>query len=286
MDSLIFGFQGQLGNALSARLPDATTVDRATCDITRDDQVDALVAASQPGIIFNAAAYNLVDSAEQERDLALAVNGVAPGRIAAAARRVDARFVHFSTDYVFGEHHTDPIDESYPPAPLSAYGRSKWLGELLALQNNTKTFVIRSTALYSHRRKNFVRTMIEHAVAGKRLTVVNDQFVSPTWVESLADVTLEVAKSDVFGVYHATSQGGCSWFEFANRLFEILGMNADLHPVDQAAWGAAARRPSYSVLDDAMLRAGRFDRIGRWDDELERFLALHGAALVEEASVK
>lgn len=284
MDDLIFGFHGQLGHALTQRLPDATAVDHAGCDITSDIQVDTVLSSYTPSRVFNAAAFNFVDRAEEERDLAFAVNGAAPGRLAAAARRVCATFVHFSTDYVFGDGHSEPIDESQTPQPLSVYGRSKLLGEQLALQNNTQTFVIRTTGLYSHRRRNFVRTMIQRAVHGEKLTVVSDQYVSPTWVESVADVALRLVDTDVYGVYHVVAQGACSWFEYAGRIFEILDLNADLHPTDQAAWRAAARRPAYSALDDAMLRAVHLERIGAWDDELARFLAVHGAALIEEAS--
>jgi dTDP-4-dehydrorhamnose reductase len=282
MNALIFGYQGQLGNALHERLEGATGVDRTSCDVTDDAAVRTVVDGAVPDIVFNATAYNRVDDAERQFDQALAVNGVAAGRIAAASHDVGATCVHFSTDYVFGDGFADPIDESRETHPVSAYGRSKLTGERLVLQNNTRAYVIRTTGVYSHRRNNFVRTMIAAALAGKELTVVNDQFVSPTWVEPLADTALEIARTEIFGVYHATSQGGCSWFEFASRIFEILDIDAELHATTQEEWDAAARRPSFSVLDDAMIRATGIRRMKRWDDMLEEFLAQHGDALIEE----
>ena len=283
MDTVIFGAQGQLGHALAARLPDARAVGRAMCDVTNAAQISAVLSGGAR-VVYNATAYNHVDKAEHQADEAFAINGFAPGRLAAAARAVSSRFVHYSTDYVFGDGHLMPIDETQQPAPLSVYGRSKLHGELLARQNNPDTLVIRTTGLYSHHRHNFVKTMINLAVSGRRMTVVSDQRVSPTWAESLADTSVELAEADVVGVYHVTAQGECSWFQLAGRIMEILGITGDLHPVDQVTWGAAARRPAYSALDDAMLRATGIARLGRWDDELERFLHKHGAALLEEAS--
>lgn len=284
MNTLIFGYRGQLGHALHERLPDAAGVDRAGCDVTDDDAVRAVLDGAAADVVFNATAYNNVDDAEREFDEALAVNGVAPGRIASACRDIGAALVHFSTDYVFGDGFADPIDESRETHPLSAYGRSKLTGERLAMQNNTRTTVIRTTGVYSHRRRNFVKSMIAAALAEKRLELVNDQFVSPTWVEPLADTALEISGTGISGLYHATSRGACSWYEFAGRIFEILQIDADLHPTDQESWGAAARRPSYSVLDDAMIRATGIARMGRWDDMLERFLSEHGDAMIKELS--
>lgn len=282
MHTLIIGNQGQLGWALSERLPEANGVDLDDCDITNPGDVSSVMNDLEPARVFNVAAYNGVDAAEQEYEEALRVNGIAPGRIAAACRSIGARFVHFSTDYVFGDGFTDPIDESQQPDPLSKYGRSKLIGEKMALQNNPRTFVIRTTGLYSHRRHNFIRTMVKHALAGTELNVVNDQFVSPTWVEPLAHVSTELSETDCFGVYHVTAQGACTWYDLAGRTFEILGINAKLHPSDQDSWGAPARRPQYSALDDALLRAVGIERLDRWDDMLEKFLREHGSGLMAE----
>lgn len=285
MDTLIIGNRGQLGRALQGQLSEGDTVgvDLEECDATNSKEVAATFEEVDPRLVFNTCAYNAVDRAETDWETALAVNGLAPGRIAARCRERDAVFVHYSTDYVFGDGYTDPIDESRSPSPLSRYGRSKLLGERLALQNNARTFVVRTTGLYSAQGQNFVRTMIKHALAGTELNVVNDQFVSPTWVEPLATASIELASLDVYGIYHITAQGGCSWYELAGRTFEILGLDADLHSTTSEEYGSPARRPPYSVLDDALLRAVGLERLERWDDMLERFLRRHGDELIEQA---
>lgn len=284
MNTLVIGANGQLGHELVQQQPSAEGVVRDECDVTIPPDVRTVLTSRSPSLVINATAYNAVDDAESNRDLAFAINALAPGRLASECRDISADFMHFSTDYVFGHGFADPIDETQTPAPLSVYGATKLHGERLALQNNPRTYIVRTTGLYSHRRSNFVKTMIRHAVRGNKLTVVSDQFVSPTWVRSLATVSIAIARSPVHGVYHVTSQGSCSWYELAARIFEILDIQADLHPIDQDSWGAAAARPSYSALDDAMLRAAGIVRVGRWDDELERFLNEYGRALIDEAS--
>ncbi len=283
---VVFGAEGQLGWQLAeqARAQGAAVValGRAQADVTDPAQVRAALEEHQPDVVFNGAAYNAVDRAEEDADAAMRLNGLAPGHIAAACRQSGAAFMHFSTDYVFGHGHTSPIDESYEPAPLSVYGRSKRLGEVMALQNNPRTFVVRCCGLYSARRRNFVRTMIHHALKGTSLTVVSDQIVSPTWVEPLAGVALALSQTETFGVYHAVAHGQCSWYEYASRIFELLELDADLSPVAQADWGAPAPRPAYSSLQNRLLGSLELDAMEPWDVALERFLATHGEAIVEQ----
>ncbi len=261
-------------------LPDADRrgVDIDDCDVTDPDAVRTLFGEGTPSVVYNTAAYNAVDGAETDYEAALALNGVAPGRLAAAARKVGATFVTYSTDYVFGDGHANPIDESQDPAPLSRYGRSKVVGERSALQNNPRTIVVRTTGLYSAVGKNFVKTMVNLGRAGKRLTVVSDQYVSPTWVDPLARASVDLVEHDVAGVYHFTAEGACSWHELAGRIFEILDIPADLHPTTADEWGAAARRPAFSALDSSLVRAlGIVPQ--RWDDMLETFLERHRESL-------
>lgn len=286
MKYMVFGAQGQLGHRLVTELAAAgeevVGLGRAEVDVTSRDQVAGALAEHAPDVAFNGAAYNAVDQAESDVDAAMRLNAYAPGVLAAACRDAGAAFVHFSTDYVFGGGHSAPIDESHQPAPLSAYGRSKLLGERAALANNPRAYVVRCCGLYSARRRNFVRTMIHHALKGTPLRVVSDQYVSPTWVAPLARVSIELAKTDLFGTYHAVSHGECSWFEYAGAIFEELGLDADLSPVLQADWGAAAPRPSYSSLDNMMLRQLGLDGFVGWREDLSAFLADHGERIIAQ----
>ena len=283
---LILGADGQLGSELCAR-HDAlglsfVAADHVDCNIESDESVRAFFQAhSDAGLVYNAAAFTAVDAAESTPEKAYAVNAEGAARVAAAAREIGASLVHFSTDFVFGEGHSSPLTESAIPAPLSVYGASKLAGERLALQNNPATMVLRTSGLYSHHGNNFVRSIARYAREKGHLKVVADQVVTPTSAESLARTAMELATAPLFlgGVYHATAHGECSWFEFASKIVELLGIDATLEPTTAAEWGAAARRPSYSVLDNHRLRLRGFDHFRPWEEELRDFLQSHGADL-------
>jgi dTDP-4-dehydrorhamnose reductase len=292
---LILGARGQLGFEMALQLrellPDAAihALGREHCDITDTAQLDTVFSAHAPSLVINGAAYNAVDQAEDDRDGAIKLNALAPAHMAHLSALHRATFLHFSTDYVFGHGHDTPIDESFTPAPLSAYGRSKRLGEQLALQNNPgRTFVVRCCGLYGERRANFVRTMIRCALQGRALNVVSDQFISPTWVRPLAKACVALLKTDAapHGIYHAVAQGQCSWFEYAAAIFEQLDLDADLSPVNQSDWGAKAPRPTYSVLDNAMLRLIGIEDLPEWRASLNAFLDEYGAQIIAEERAK
>jgi dTDP-4-dehydrorhamnose reductase len=287
---LILGANGQLGHALvqsyTARGALVSGLTRQQCDVADPRAVRDAMRTHAPDLVFNATAYNLVDQAEQEPDVAHRLNALIPAQIARAAAQHHARFIHYSTDYVFGDGHTLPIDESCNPEPLSAYGRSKRLGELLVHQNHPDALVIRCCGLYSERRANFIRTMIRVALAGKPLKVVSDQLVAPTWVAPLAEVSVRLAAQELSGTFHAVAHGQTSWYEYAAAIFRILQLDADLTPVLQADWGAPAPRPVYSVLDNMMLRMLDLDTFEPWDVALSRFLSLHGPTIVAEERAK
>ena len=286
--ALVFGAEGQLGHAIFEELErrdiEAIALGRKDVDIQDAQQVRHALATHKPSVVFNGAAYNAVDKAEKEEERALKLNALAPGIIAAACFERGASLMHFSTDYVFGDGFDQPINEGHAPSPLSAYARSKRLGEVLALQNNPRTYVVRCCGLYDHRRHNFIRTMLRHGLQNKPLRVVDDQYVSPTWVEPLAKVCVNLIEhgNQVYGVCHAVSHGSCSWYKYAKKIFEVLNLELDLQPTSQASWGAAARRPAYSVLENTMLKLHGLDTLDRWDRMLTEFLQRHGQALIAQ----
>ncbi len=275
MSIVVFGRDGQLGwelcRVLEARGRQVVGLSRADCDVTEPGMVDAVLSGYSPRLVVNCTAYNAVDAAEEDVAGATALNVVAVGAMAAAAQDWGAKFVTVSTDYVFGEGYSEPIPETEPANPLSVYGESKLEGERLALRQCEQAYVVRTTGLYSHRRHNFVKTMLKHGRAGTALKVVDDQFVAPTWVAPLARVLERLPEMGPPGVYHAVSHGGTSWYEYAQKIFEVFGVDADVSGIDQESWGAAAKRPSYSVLDNAKLRALGLDLFEPWDEALERF---------------
>jgi dTDP-4-dehydrorhamnose reductase len=216
-------------------------------------------------VVVNCAAYNFVDRAEQELDSAFAVNAWAVRSLGQWCGQHDRVLVHFSTDHVFGLDATrnTPWLESDPPGPVSVYGLSKLTGEYFARALCPRHLVIRTCGLYGHhgsggKGTNFVETMLRVAGQGRPLRVVADQMCTPS-------ATREVARSSVAlleallstrtaGVFHLTNEGQCSWYEFAAAIFELAGLPADLTPISSAAYGAAARRPAYSVLANTAAR--------------------------------
>lgn len=287
MKYLIFGANGQLGSELRAQLNawqsegkniHYTATDVDGCDITDADSVAAFFEQHRDAeVVLNAAAYTAVDDAENHPRKAMEVNGLGPGFLAAAARTHQMKMVHISTDFVFGNGHTEPIDEMERPHPLSVYGRTKLAGERLALQNNPATAVIRTSGLYSQWGGNFVETIARYAREGKKLKVIDDQYVSPTPVRPVAQVALKLSKNSHFvgGIYHATAQGKCSWYEFASAIVDVLGFDAAIDATTAEEWGAPAQRPEYSVLDNQRLRVMSLDSFTHWREHLKTFLDEH-----------
>ena len=284
---VVIASQGQLGSLLlrhlRARGEEAVGVDRDICDLSCPASIQRLFQRFPAvEVIFNAGAFTAVDLAEERRREAFRVNALGPAYLASRCRARGVKLVHFSTDYVFGEGHREPIAEEVEPMPLSVYGRSKLLGEQLAMQYHPEVVILRTCGLYSAHRPNFVRTLVKAALEGRELNVVDDQRVAPTSADALAQLAIEIARTEESGLFHATASGECSWYEFAGVIFKELGMEVSLKPVDSTQWKASARRPEYSVLDNSLLREAGLDTLRKWDVELREFLSRHGKEIVEE----
>jgi len=281
---LLVGASGQLGTDLARVFagPELIALAREALDVTDPDAVDAAVSAHAPAVVLNATAFNRVDDAESDPGPAFAVNAVAVHHLARAATRAGARLVHFSTDYVFGGAGPGPFAEDAPAAPVNAYGVSKLAGEHLVRSAGAQHLVVRTSGLYGlsgSRGKggNFVETMLRLAREGRPLRVVQDQVLTPTYTADLADAVRRLlGAGPPGGVYHLTSAGACSWFEFAQRIFSLAGLTTDLQPTTSEAFGAPARRPANSVLLNT-----RFDGLGLtplrpWSDALRAYLLAKG----------
>ena len=208
---------------------------------------------------------------------AFQVNAFAVRGLAQACRHFGAALVHFSTDYVFAGEKTEPYVETDRPAPLSVYGASKLAGEYLVSATLSKHFLIRTCGLYGlggSRSKggNFVETMLRLADQGKPLRVVDDQVVTPTYTMDLARKVNQLIESEAYGLYHITNRGSCSWFQFAQAIFELSKIEGNLQPVSSAAFRAPARRPAYSVLRNLRLESLGLDEMPDWREGLVRYL--------------
>ena len=286
---LILGANGQLGTELERSFADAGEViarARETVDLSRPDQLRAVVRQTAPQLILNAAAYTAVDRAESEPDLARAINAHAPAVLAEEALRANALFFHYSTDYVFDGSKTTPWLETDAPHPLNIYGQTKLEGEQAIQQIGGRAFVFRTSWVYGPHGKNFLLTMLRLGSDRKQLRVVDDQIGSPTSSIQLAEATRRVADrilsgaapAESAGVYHMTCSGSTSWCGFARAIFQqaerVLHMPApEVIPIPTTEFPTPARRPAYSVLDCEKLFQNFGVRLAPWQSALEDAMA-------------
>lgn len=232
-----------------------------------------LLEERKPTIVINCAAYTAVDSAEREQAAANRVNGEAVRILAKATAQVGMPLVTFSTDYVFDGNTARPYVESDPPAPINAYGRSKLLGERLALGVNLETLVIRTSWLISSTHPNFVSKILDRAKAGK-VRVVADQFGCPTAAKDLAVGTLQAIRANARGILHMTNTGVTSWFELAREAVTLAGLSVDsIEPCTSEQFSAEAPRPRWSVLGSERRGELGIPPLPRWQDSLADLIA-------------
>jgi len=276
----ILGATGQLGRDLCSRLAgDVIPLSRAEMDLANTQSIGGTVAHLGAHVIVNCAAYNFVDRAESEVELAFAANAWGAGALARACLAANIKLVHFSTDYVFGldSERSTPFAETDPPGPVNTYGLSKLVGEYLVRRECPAALVIRTCGLYGAsgsggKRGNFVETMLRLAGEGRAIRVVNDQRCTPSYTVDVAEATLALLQSGASGLFHVTNGGACSWFEFAAELFRQSGVKPDLIPISSAEYGTAAPRPRFSVLSNAKRLSAASHSQRMWFDALASYL--------------
>jgi len=277
----LIGAAGQLAADLLIKLEghDVLPLTRAELDICRPETIDATLDPLDLDVVINTAAYNLVDKAETEPLAAFEVNGAGVANLARYIGKRNWRLIHFSTDYVFGQDETraTPWTEADLPGPSCIYGISKLAGEHAVLAYAPLSLVLRTCGLYGHKGSrgkggNFVETMLRLADSGKPLRIVGDQFCTPSFTHDIAEATKLLLNTDARGVLNLTNDGSCSWYEFAKTIFEIAGKKADLTSITAAEFGAAARRPAYSVLSLARLEQLGLPKMPPWRNGVERYL--------------
>jgi dTDP-4-dehydrorhamnose reductase len=276
----ILGASGQLGQAFSRILgPQAIPLTRTQADLNEPDAVRKLLIRLRPDVVLNCAAYNLVDKAETDPAAAFAVNAWGVHSLARVCQELGCVFVHYSTNYVFGldRDGRTPLAETALPGPVSVYGTSKLAGEYLVRAACSKHFVIRTCGLYGRTqpgtgKRSFVELMLHLASEGKPIRVVNDQICAPTRTDDLAAATVPLLGTGTYGLYHLTSAGECSWYEFAKKIFELANVKADLTGVSSVAFAAGAARPAYSVLANAANERLGIKPLPDWRDALTIYL--------------
>lgn len=241
-------------------------------DITSYKKVEEYIEKYKPYALINCAAYTNVDKCESDYDTAFKVNAVGARNLAVACEKFKIKLLHVSTDYVFNGKGNTPFKECDIANPQSVYGATKLLGEQYVREFCSRYFIIRTAWLYGEYGKNFVYTIMKVAKEKGHLDVVDDQRGNPTYAEDLAYHILKLVLTDEYGIYHCTGNGECSWYDFACKIVEYAGINASVSKITSDKLNRAAKRPSYSALDNMMLRCTIGDKMRNWQDALKSFI--------------
>lgn len=288
MKIMITGCHGQLGNELQSILKsmkseigpipeqyrgaEISAVDIDTLDITDTLAVTEFVKSENPDIIINCAAMTNVDGCETMQDVAYKVNAAGVRNLARAAKAVNAKFIHVSTDYVFAGNGTKPYTEWDIINPQSVYGASKALGEKYALAFNDKTFIVRTSWLYGYIGKNFVKTVRRVIRERGSITVVNDQRGNPTNANDLAHHLLLLGITEEYGIYHCTGEGECAWYEFACEIARLSGFGDAVLPCTSDEYKSPTKRPEYSSLENLGLKCSVGNFMRDWKAALKDYI--------------
>jgi dTDP-4-dehydrorhamnose reductase len=276
----IIGCNGQLGQDMvrcaAQQKFDVSCADFPAVDITNAKSVDDAVCGARPDVIMNCAAYTAVDLCETEAEKAYAINAKGVANLARAARQSGAKLVHISTDYVFDGTKKGPYVETDTPNPRSVYGKSKLAGEQELMQTFDRYFIVRIAWLFGTRGKNFLKTIQSLAkrcaTTGEPVKVVKDQIGTPTYTVHVCKQVLSLVNTDHFGLFHGTSEGWCSWFDFAKAIVSAYGITADVQPCTTVEFPRPAPRPANSVLENERLKNLGLNLMPQWEKGLQEYL--------------
>jgi dTDP-4-dehydrorhamnose reductase len=282
---LITGANGQLGNELKVVSKnfygyDFIFTDIDTLDLTSQEQASEFIKKSKPDWIINCAAYNLVDKAETEPEMAMLINSTAVKNITEVIQGTECKFIHISSDYVYNGESNVPYNEYSLTNPLSAYGRSKLAGEKQALVHQG-SMIIRTSWLYSSFGNNFVKTILKHGKEKESLRVVFDQTGTPTYAADLAGAIMSIISGVIrnqialnAGIYNYSNEGTCSWYDFAVEIVKEAGLSCRIDPVLTKDYQMAAQRPAYSVMDKSKIKDNYNLSIPHWRSSLIKCIKL------------
>jgi dTDP-4-dehydrorhamnose reductase len=256
-------------------------------DITNPAQVEEAVSRFRPEAMVNCAAFTQVDLCETEREKAAHVNTTGPKTLATSAAQHGALLVYISSDYVFDGHKplSDPYLEADPPNPLSCYGRTKLEGELAIQDTTDRHIIVRTAWLYGRHGPNFLKKILKLALSPQipELKVVNDQFGSPTWSYRLAHQLARLLEEGGQGLYHASAEGFCTWFELARHFLSSMGVDKPLKPCPSSDYPTPALRPKNSILGNSRLKEAGLNLMRPWEEDLGEFVAAFRDDLLREA---
>ena len=278
---LVTGGNGQLAQCLKDVVNhqdelDVDFQDLPDLDITNKQQLESYFSNNELDYCINCAAYTAVDLAEEQSDLAYAVNAEGPKNLAEVCKKYQVKLLHISTDFVFDGNKQTPYLETDMPNPLGVYGASKWQGERYIQEVMEEYFIIRTSWLYSEYGNNFMKTMLKLSETREEISVVSDQFGSPTYAGDLAEVLIKIVLSSSisYGIYHYSNGGIVSWYDFAVEIFKQFGKPIEVKPIKTEGYPTAAKRPKFSVLNTIKIENNFDCTIKDWQGSLKSKFSL------------
>jgi len=272
---LVTGANGQLGKELRDLAPqfegaEFLFLSREDLPIHHFDLVRNVFDSFKPDYCINAAAYTAVDKAESEQELARLINAEAIGVLAAVSSAHDCRFIHVSTDYVYDGNHTGAHTETDIPHPVSVYGITKLEGEKLGKQFDPQIIIIRTSWVYSCYGNNFVKTMMRLMQSKDEISVVDDQWGSPTWAKDLASCILAIVSNKTWhpGIYNFSNEGKITWFQFAEEIRTLIGSSCKINPIPTSGYPTPAKRPANSLMDNHKICSVYGIQLSDWKQSL------------------
>ena len=288
MKIVVIGAEGQVGRDACAEFEQhgdgVRGLNHSELEVASPDSVQVVLSPIKPDVIVNCAAFHHVEHCELEPAKAFAINACGARNLARAAASLDALLIHISTDYVFDGAKSTPYEETDVPRPLNAYGNSKLAGEYFVRSQAPRHFVLRTSALYGNhpcRAKgglNFVELMRKLAREGREIKVVDGEFVTPTATADLAKQIVKLSRCNAFGLYHATAEGSCSWYEFAREIFALTELEVNLKAANPADFPSKVPRPHYSVLENRGLKSIGMNVFRPWQESLKEYLSITNRA--------
>lgn len=289
MKILVTGALGQLGwdcREVFSPKHEVLALDLPNLDVTDADSVDGVLTLWKPDVLVNCAAYTAVDRAESDVAKSWHVNRDGPALLASRAAAYGFFLVHVSTDYVFNGTRSvpQPYVETDAPNPVSVYGKSKLAGEREIQERDPRHAILRTAWLYGSHGYNFLKTILRRAVNDPRkgLRVVSDQFGTPTWSRRLAQQILAVVDADAAGLFHASGEGHCSWFDFAKEFVSLMQIDCEVRPCTTADYPTPSVRPANSILENAALKKAGLNLMQDWREDLKEYVQRYREALLAE----
>ncbi len=276
MKVLVTGYKGQLGYDVIKRLNksniDCLGVDIDDFDITNEKQTFDYIINYNPDVVIHCAAYTAVDKAEEDKEKCFNINVIGTSNIVKVCKQIDCKMVYISTDYIFDGQGETPFEVDDVPNPINYYGETKYLGEKEVTTLLEKYFIIRISWVFGINGNNFIKTMLRLAETRDDLSVIDDQIGSPTSTYDLAKLIVSMIQEEKYGIYHATNEGYCSWYEFALEIFKQANIGIKVNPIKSEDYKTLAVRPKNSRLSKQSLDKNGYSRLPIWEKSVKRFV--------------